>query len=478
MKYICPSCQTENLHPQTFDVEEYICKSCTRIIQVKSNQAGKAVSKPKNNIALQVGDKGILNGTEYSVINIVVKKYGSSTFWREYALLDTAGNYASLSESDGHWVLMKPLAFPFKDFKSYAEYDGKKYRWFETTPCSLHEATGFFQDKIDFKLSDYKEFVNGTEMISAEKTGNRKEFFAGSHVNRSEIKRAFSVQEMPNYEGIGIVQPFYVNFRQAINILGAAAILISLIQLYIIQTQNNTAVFEQQILFDELKEGDFVSKSFSLSGATAPLEIDLYSPVENSWANVSLNLVNEETNEIVYTSKDIEKYSGVEDGESWSEGSERENLNICGVSSGRYHFVISATRENPFLPIDNVLSSDQKFLLSRDGKGLLTAKNVSTEEMRNFNDIKALEKDTSAFAKQLQASFSGKNIDKTLDKEALKNPGQYDTFVDIKAIWQPASIHNYVVYMIILVVVFLIIFFGRRSFNASKWMASSNSPYS
>ena len=84
------------------------------------------------------------------------------------------------------------------------------------------------------------------------------------------------------------------------------------------------------------------------------------------WANVQLSLVNEKTNEIVYTSKDIEQYHGYEDGESWSEGSQSEEFNLCGVSSGQYHFLISAEKEGSLLPAFSGLQSpDSRILISR-----------------------------------------------------------------------------------------------------------------
>jgi hypothetical protein len=70
-------------------------------------------------------DERTLYGTEYWIINIVIKKYGSSTFWREYSLKDRAGNNVYLSESDGHWVLLRPIDFAFKEYQYYAEADGR-----------------------------------------------------------------------------------------------------------------------------------------------------------------------------------------------------------------------------------------------------------------------------------------------------------------------------------------------------------------
>jgi hypothetical protein len=40
------------------------------------------------------------------------------------------------------------------------ELHGRNFRWYETTECTIH-AAGFFEDKLDFGLATYKEYVNG-----------------------------------------------------------------------------------------------------------------------------------------------------------------------------------------------------------------------------------------------------------------------------------------------------------------------------
>jgi hypothetical protein len=109
--------------------------------------------------------------------------------------------------------------------------------------------------------------------------------------------------------------------------MAVSALLISLIQLYVVGTRTNKSVFEQEINFADVRNKEMVSKSFDLSGGSAPLKVEVYSNVDNSWANVGLGLVNEKTNEIVYASKDIEEYHGYEDGENWSEGRQNESFN-------------------------------------------------------------------------------------------------------------------------------------------------------
>jgi hypothetical protein len=112
---------------------------------------------------LEIGQKGIIDNTEYTVTGIIIRKYGTSIFWREYYLKDTKGKDAFLSESDGHWTFLHTInAMDVKKMNGKAmELHGRNYSWYETTECTIHAAAGFFEDKLDFGLATYKEYVNG-----------------------------------------------------------------------------------------------------------------------------------------------------------------------------------------------------------------------------------------------------------------------------------------------------------------------------
>ncbi|WP_089754572.1 DUF4178 domain-containing protein [Chryseobacterium soldanellicola] len=487
MHYTCPLCKTENKIDANFHVVEYVCKACSNLIDVSKNTSTKVIKKPIESVVLEVGQKGIINEVEYSVVGIIVKKYGSDIFWREYYLKDNKANNAFLSESDGHWVFLQSIHKEDIKRKSWnsrvVEFHLLNYRWYETTECHIHAAAGFFEDRVDFGLSTYREYVNGTQMISEEKSNGETQYFFGQHISKYKVQKAFKIQNLPNYTGIGIVQPYYVNIKQMINIFCVAALLICLLQLYVYTTRTNYPVFEQKIKFEDVKNKEMVSKSFTLSGGSAPLKVKVYSGVDNSWANVQLSLVNESTNEIVYTSKDIEEYHGIEDGEHWSEGNTTEDFNLCGVSSGKYHFLISAEKQPSMETISsNTVSSDNGVTISRDVSGIIDVVNNTTKETVSFGDIKTLEKDSSDMGKLVKQTFPNQNLDSLLNvNPIIQTPSlsvtSDDSSVDIKATWLPVSFWNFTIVLVLMIVFFIACYWGRYLFNVSKWKNSSNSPY-
>lgn len=482
MHYVCPACESENKLDLTFPVEEYVCGTCSYLIDVAGNKKIKHLKVPTENVVLDVGQKGKIGEVEYTVAAIIVRKYGASIFWREYYLKDSKGNDAFLSESDGHWVFLIPIHAD--DFKSkdsaFPTYLGRTYRWYENSQCSIEAAAGFFDEHLDFSIATYKEYVNGTRMISQEKTSRKSQYFYGVHISKYEVKKAFKIANLPYYTGIGIVQPYYFDIRQAVNIFCVAALMICLLQMYVYTSRTNETVFAETINFADVKDKELVSKSFTLSGGSAPLKVNAFSGVDNSWANVQLSLVNENTNEIIYTSKDIEQYHGYEDGESWTEGSQSEDFNLCGVGSGKYHFIISAEKEGGLPSFSGLTSPDSKVMISRDKSGTIEVTDIFKVQTKTFTDGQTLEKDTSEVIRLAKASFGTQKLDSLINSEALKLTTDLissNTYVQLKATWLPVSFWNFGIILFIMIAVFVAMWIGKHYFNVNKWKNSSNSPY-
>lgn len=72
MHYTCPVCKTENKIDADFEITEYICRSCSNLIEVQKNISTKVVKKPIENVVLEVGQKGIIDNTEYTVTGIII----------------------------------------------------------------------------------------------------------------------------------------------------------------------------------------------------------------------------------------------------------------------------------------------------------------------------------------------------------------------------------------------------------------------
>ena len=79
------------------------------------------------------------------------------------------------------------------------------------------------------------------------------------------------------------------------------------------------------------------SRSFAVAGQSAlRLSVDVPS-LDNNWVELALTLVNEQTGRTYEATRALERYSGYEGGESWSEGSTSDDVTFNAVPAGRYH---------------------------------------------------------------------------------------------------------------------------------------------
>lgn len=84
------------------------------------------------------------------------------------------------------------------------------------------------------------------------------------------MSKSFKPDYLPYYYGIGIVQPYYFNVKQIVNILGITALLICILQYWVYNSRTNYTVFEEKLEFKNIKDKEYLSKSFELSGGSAP----------------------------------------------------------------------------------------------------------------------------------------------------------------------------------------------------------------
>jgi hypothetical protein len=100
------------------------------------------------------------------------------------------------------------------------------------------------------------------------------------------------------------------------------------------------------------------SQPFDLKG-NRNIQITMTAPVSNSWASFDVDLVNEVNNEVESVPIDIEFYSGVDDGESWSEGGQTQDVSLSSVPAGRYVLRIDGQWQNWQQPLPVTVKVEQ-----------------------------------------------------------------------------------------------------------------------
>lgn len=346
MEIACFNCNTKTDLTVQMELVDFVCPNCGTIYQKDSDGELKIFDKlklrQKSLYGLKLGQKGILKGEVYTITALLIKSVGGRFHWTEYILQNLKGEFLYLSECDGHWILLEEIEFEKKvgHHPKVLYHDDIRFELYELCNPELEWAEGYFDFKISEKLR-IAEYVNPPYLLSFEIQDQNQTAFFGKHISSGEVKKAFSVKDLPYRIGVGQVQPFYVDMRNLPLAFVSVALMIFGTHWYFNADRVEKQVLDVVLNLDNFNEKDYVTPSFELKGSPAPLTVSVNSDVDNSWANLQLALVNEKTNEEVYTSKDIEYYHGYEGGENWSEGSTSEEFNICGVGSGKYHLVVT-----------------------------------------------------------------------------------------------------------------------------------------
>ena len=76
------------------------------------------------------------------------------------------------------------------------------------------------------------------------------------------------------------------------------------------------------------------------------MRITAGAPVDNSWADLDVDLINEQSQEVESVNVPVEYYSGVDEGEAWSEGGRETDATLSALPAGKYTLRVEGTWQN------------------------------------------------------------------------------------------------------------------------------------
>lgn len=346
----CPKCKATTSIDNRIDVISFGCKSCKSLFikdRFDELQFVKQFQYVPIDTLLSLGAKATFDDEEYEIIGYVIKKTDGIYYWREYTLKSKSDKYIYLSESNGHWIILTQIESDINfDGQDLLDYDSVIYNKYGTTTASIVGAYGFFDIKIPSQNIKMLEFINPPFILSRENINGVYCIYQGEHISKADIKKAFNIVDLPTQSGVGIVQPFYFNVYQTAIIFCVTILLVLFTHKTMNLERSDKEVLDIGLKFSDFVNKEYLSPSFNLYGTSAPLRIDLSSLVSNSWAYAGVSVINEDTNEEIFAEKEIEYYSGYEDGYAWNEGSTAEKFYICGLGPGKYHISINLSKND------------------------------------------------------------------------------------------------------------------------------------
>jgi len=282
--------------------------------------------------------------------------------WSEYLLHNPYKGYRWLTEYNGHWSLVKECpALPLGPGGLIADdppqggsinYMGTPFKHFQSASARVTYCIGEFYWRVaqDDRAMAH-DYVNPPYTLSCELAGDDVTWSLSEYVAGREISQAFKLPNVLPTVGVAPNQPNPIDVKRLWTDYALFCALSFLLTLVFAMFCADKQVFEKTWLFNaNEKERATVTDFFELGGRSANVEIDVKTNLDNRWAFFQLALINAQTNTAIDFGVDASYYHGVEDGESWSEGSADAEAVVPSVPAGRYYLRIdpeSGTGDSP-----------------------------------------------------------------------------------------------------------------------------------
>ncbi len=346
----CPKCHISITYYDVAGSEFYACPNCHAYFKYSGEEKpkirGTYQKAPPRAPVIPLGALGTLDGRTYRLVGVAERHEAKHPEykWREYQLFQPeTASYAQLAEFDGHWTLIwadienapDSELFRLTDFKTY-----NKYR------SAINWALGEFDWDIEGdKNLNVTEYIRPPYLLVQEQRGQQRQWYRGRHMEPQALATAFGLSSsaFPAQQGVGAVQPApgQASWR-ALRVLTFLVVGGLLLAQMVLSLRPHPMLLNETlgVVADTTAAPGtgkvIVSPTFVLDHQTA-LQIDLTTTLSNQWLELPVSVVNEDTGQGFEFTKNIEFYSGVESGESWSEGSRSADAVLSRVPAGRYH---------------------------------------------------------------------------------------------------------------------------------------------
>lgn len=355
----CPQCDGALSLTAPDAAQRVTCPYCRALIDVTAEPL-KALTtlKPLDEFQplIPLGKSGELRGARYTVIGHLRRQItkGEGGHWDEYLLhteqeSDSAFHY--LIESGGHFTLAIPISIgDVSGSGTVRSFLGNVLRLAERCTTKVSFVSGEFPWAVavgeETKVEDYAaEGLLGSIETSV---GKHQEINVsiGHYLDGASVLRAFGVATAPPRQ-LWVAphqpNPFRARLGEQRQILYLASILLLILMSWScsrnkgqgeamrwdLKTVPGVAAAAEHIVLTEPFQ-------ISQAGRQVAVEWELSANVDNSWLGADVSMINEETGQAYTFGLEVSYYSGVDDGESWSEGSRSNSTVVPEIPAGKY----------------------------------------------------------------------------------------------------------------------------------------------
>lgn len=333
------------------------CESCRSVLNTSQGDVA-TLAKVQAQYTVQplipLGTRGKFDGVPYDAIGFE-QRYtiadGETFYWQEYVLFHPYKGFRYLIESTGHWTFVRPTeVLPGGLFQK--SYEGHVYRPFQKAVARTGFVIGEFPWRVEIgEAVTMVDYVAPPNILSSESNASEITWSEGHYMTGAEIWQAFGLKgDPPIAVGVYANQPNPHEGKPAASfkLFGVFLAIALAVLIFIGMTHKSEPSYTGSFKFDPSSQSDqsSVSPVFELTGShTTAVHVESRAAVSQNWVYLQMALVNEATNESFDFGETLSYYSGVDEGESWSEGSSKQGTTVHRVPPGRYYIRIDPERE-------------------------------------------------------------------------------------------------------------------------------------
>lgn len=367
------------------------CPNCGSLLDVSQGRLEfmQALQPPKTPLVIPIGSIGEFEGVKQMVIGFMVRSVeyeGVRYYWEEFLLYNAQIGFRWLVRSDDNWsyvqavppgdVFHKSGAFGGKG--DTVQFQGERYKLYQDAIARVEYVIGEFFWKVEVgETTRSADYIHPPRMLSMEATlmpavaeegtepapkkkGKKARsvqtgeinWSLGTYTKREDVEKAFGITGLPRTSKIAPNQPFlHKKVYKYWGLLLAATFLLGLV---INATGSRAKVYEQTFAFQPVANSEgtqsVFSEPFQLNGRKN-IRVTARSNVDNTWLYVEGDLISDATGDVQTFSLPVEYYHGVDDGESWSEGSQSPSIHLSAMPAGQYMLRLEAQWEKWQQPV-------------------------------------------------------------------------------------------------------------------------------
>lgn len=361
-KLACANCNA----PLTCSLGELaatmVCASCGAQLDMEREPMGviRVLEIERRRPAVPIGADVDFDGLRSKVVGWMRRACvveGTTYSWQEHLLYDPKGHgFRWLVLQNGHWSLATPISAGDVVEAGDVTFEGQRFRHFQATPrASVEEVLGEFYWQVrEGDAAELQDYVAPPLGISVERTRAEVSYSKVRYLPSEEVLAGLrpAVRTLPEQEGVHSLQPY--PHEEAVgriintSVIAAFAAL-ALMVVFVVRSEPvdriNVGLSSMNLQPPVIGSGDapeagvhvgtFLSTPFQMEGGRA-VEASFHADLNQAWAFLNAALVNDETGEVSTFDMEASYYSGVEGGESWSEGNTSPTTSFSGVTPGRY----------------------------------------------------------------------------------------------------------------------------------------------